>query len=113
MNNSLISCCGLNCAECDAHIATMHNDNALRQKTAEAWSQQYQATLTYQMINCTGCRQEGAKFAHCSECEVRNCAQTKGYSTCGDCSELESCSIVGSIHQFVPGALENLKMLNT
>jgi hypothetical protein len=34
----LIACCGLNCAACDARIATLTNDDALRVKTAERWN---------------------------------------------------------------------------
>ena len=30
--NQLIGCCGLDCEKCDARIATLTNDNALREK---------------------------------------------------------------------------------
>ena len=32
--NPLIACCGLDCEACGARIATITNDNALREKTA-------------------------------------------------------------------------------
>lgn len=108
----LISCCGLNCATCDARIATVTNDDVLRAKTAEQWTAQFHADITPEMINCTGCIEDGVKFQHCAECEIRNCAKSKGFKTCADCTELESCAIVKSIHQYVPEALENLKSLN-
>ena len=109
--NTLISCCGLNCADCGARKATFLNDDELRKQTAEEWSKQFNATIPFEMINCTGCREEGVKFVHCNECEVRNCVQAKGYATCGDCAELETCSIVSGIHQYAPEALANLKGL--
>jgi hypothetical protein len=109
--NTLISCCGLDCADCGARKATLLNDDELRKQTAEEWSKQFGADIPYQIINCTGCREEGVKFVHCNECEVRNCVNGKGYDTCADCAELESCSIVGGIHQHAPFALENLKAL--
>jgi hypothetical protein len=31
----IIACCGLNCATCDARLATVNNDNVLRALTAE------------------------------------------------------------------------------
>ena len=34
----LIACCGLDCEGCDARIATVRNDNELREKTARKWS---------------------------------------------------------------------------
>lgn len=36
--NQLIGCCGLDCEKCDARIATITNDNALREKTAIFWT---------------------------------------------------------------------------
>jgi hypothetical protein len=109
----LIACCGLNCATCDARIATVNNDDQLRAKTAEIWKVNYNAAdLTPALINCTGCREAGVKFGHCEVCEIRNCVQSKNFQTCADCEKLESCSIVGNIHKYVPEALNNLKSLN-
>jgi hypothetical protein len=108
----LISCCGLNCAGCDARIATLADDNELRTKTAEIWKVQFGADITPEMINCTGCREAGVKFAHCAECEIRKCVNSKGFETCANCEKLENCEITKSLHQFVPEALLNLKSLN-
>jgi hypothetical protein len=109
----LISCCGLNCAACDARIATINNDDELRKATAEKWRVAFNATdLSYEMINCTGCREEGVKFSHCTGCQIRNCVKTKGFETCGDCSELDSCSLVAGIHKYAPEAITNLRSLN-
>jgi hypothetical protein len=109
----LIACCGLNCATCDARIATIKNDDELRKATAEKWKKMYNASdLTPEMINCTGCREPGVKFSHCNECEIRNCVKTKGYDTCGECKELETCTIVAGVLKYVPDALINLKNLN-
>lgn len=108
----LISCCGLNCATCDARIATINNDDELRKATAEKWRIGFNApSLTPEMINCTGCREEGAKFSHCSLCEIRNCVKAKGFRTCGDCPELDTCIIISGVHKFVPEALRNLQDL--
>jgi hypothetical protein len=109
----IIACCGLDCATCDARIATVANDNKLRAKTAEKWKIQYNVPgFSAEMINCTGCREIGVKIGHCEECEIRNCAISKDYNTCADCDQMESCSIVGNIHKYVPEALGNLKSLN-
>jgi hypothetical protein len=109
----VISCCGLNCATCDARIATLANDDNLRTQTAEKWKVQHNAAgITPEMINCTGCREAGVKFNHCSNCEIRQCADSKDFRTCAECSELETCDTVGGLHKFVPEALVNLKSLN-
>ena len=61
MKNELIGCCGIDCDNCDARIATINNDNALREQTASLWSKLNGATITADMIHCTGCRLDGAK----------------------------------------------------
>jgi hypothetical protein len=107
----LIACCGLDCATCDARIATVNNDNDLRIKTAEAWSVQFKSAITAEMINCAGCRGEGVHFSHCYECEIRNCAKDKGFQTCGECVEMTACKKVEMIHQYVPETITNLQSL--
>ena len=52
--NQLIGCCGLDCEKCDARVATVTNDNALREKTAALWTKLNGVTITPEMINCTG-----------------------------------------------------------
>ena len=52
--NQLIGCCGLDCEKCDAWVATVTNDNALREKTAALWTKLNGVTITPEMINCTG-----------------------------------------------------------
>ena len=92
----MIAYCGLDCEKCDAYLATINDDQALREKTAKLWSE--------------GCRMDGAKTVYCeSLCGIRQCALQKGVTTCGDCPELESCQMVGAIHSNNPAALENLK----
>ena len=109
----LIACCGLNCANCDARKATIANDDNLRKATAEQWSLAFNAPgLTWEMINCTGCREEGAKFSHCLECEIKKCAGAKGYETCGECAEVETCAIIAPVLKYAPEALANLRALN-
>lgn len=108
----LIACCGLDCATCEARIATVANDDELRLQTSEKWKVQFGADITPEMINCTGCREPGAKFSHCAECEIRNCVKAKCFETCTDCEKLENCELTKSLHQYVPEALLNLRSLN-
>ena len=110
MEKELIACCGLDCESCDARIATVRNDNELREKTAKKWSEMNNiAEITAETINCMGCRSDGVKYAYCSDyCEVRKCVSTKGFNTCGECNELDDCVIVGAIFIHNPQAKERL-----
>lgn len=111
MMKQLIACCGLDCESCDARIATVENNDELREKTARKWSVMNNAPeITAATIHCTGCRTDGSKFAYCSHyCEIRKCVNGKGFDTCGDCKELDICQIVKAVFDHAPGAKENLR----
>ncbi len=105
-----IAYCGLDCEKCEAYIATKNNDDALRQKVAKLWSELNGVTITPDMINCEGCREDGVKTPYCdSLCQIRQCGLEKKYNTCGDCEQLESCEKVGMIIKNNAEALKNLK----
>ena len=107
--NQLIAYCGLDCEKCDAYIATMNNDQKLREKTAKLWAELNNAPILPEHINCQGCRTEGIKTVFCdSLCAIRQCALKKEVATCGDCPEFETCQTVGVIINNNPQALENL-----
>ena len=110
--NQLIGCCGLDCEKCNARIATLTNDNALREKTAVLWTKLNGVTITADMINCTGCRMEGAKTLFCEKlCSIHNCVRKKGMDTCADCEQMDGCQTLGSIAANSPFVLENLNRL--
>lgn len=110
LNKSLLGCCGLDCEACDARIATLNDDDVLREKTARLWTQLNGVEITAAMINCTGCRVEGAKSPFCEYiCTIRKCALGKGCKTCADCGEMEQCSTLAAITANNPQALENLR----
>lgn len=107
---NMIAYCGLDCEKCDAYRATINDDQALREKTAKLWAELNHAPILPEHINCEGCRVDGVKTVYCdSLCAIRQCALKQGVTTCGDCSDLETCQTVGAILSNDPGALKNLK----
>ena len=110
--NQLIACCGLDCEACDARRATLTNDNDLREKTAALWTKLNGVPITPEMINCTGCRVEGAKTPFCdSLCPIRKCVREKELDTCADCAQMDGCPTLGRIAANNPLALEKLRQL--
>ena len=108
----LIGCCGSDCEKCDARIATVTNNNAPRGKTAALWTKLNGTAITPEMINCTGCRTEGAKTPFCDRlCPVHNCVRAKGLDTCADCAQMDGCPTLGRIAVNSPFVLEDLKRL--
>ncbi|MBR7081652.1 MAG: DUF3795 domain-containing protein [Oscillospiraceae bacterium] len=102
--------CGLDCEKCDAYIATVNDDEKLREKTAKLWSELNNAPILPEHINCGGCRTNGVKTVYCeSICAVRKCALAKGVTTCGECADFENCEILAPILANSPSALKNLR----
>lgn len=106
----MIAYCGLDCEKCDAYLATLHDDQGLREKTAVAWSELNHVEILPEHINCLGCRAGTVRTVFCeSLCEIRQCALRKGVQTCGDCPDMEACRTVRTILDDYPEALRNLK----
>ena len=104
-----IGYCSLNCEKCDAYLATIHNDYALRVKTAKLWAALNHAPILPEHINCEGCRADGMKTVFCDRlCEIRQCALKKGVTTCGDCPEVSQCAVVAAVMENNPETRENL-----
>ena len=96
--NEYIAYCGLNCEACEARLATVNNDYALRQRVAREWSELNGVEITAEMINCVGCRIDGVKTPYCESLE-----------TCGGCGEMERCEKLGAITGNNADALKRLK----
>ncbi len=64
--------------------------------------------ITAETINCMGCRTDGVKYGYCAMCGIRSCATGRGFETCGQCAELDTCPTVGPILEHAQGARANL-----
>lgn len=74
-----IACCGIDCSTCEAHIATLKNDNEMRKEVAQKWCKLNNTDLiTPESINCMGCRNEGVKYYFCSHmCQIKYAVLTR------------------------------------
>ena len=112
--NKYTAYCGLDCESCEARLATVNNDDALRVKVAALWSELNGVEITAEMINCVGCRIDGVKTPYCDFlCPIRQCAMGKQIETCGNCPEMNSCEKLAMITGNNADALCRLKMEKT
>ena len=110
--NKKFGYCGLNCSECDAYIATINNDQDLKEKTAKLWARLNNTPITADQINCEGCKGDGAKTYFCGFlCQIRQCASKKDLENCGYCEQFPDCPTLKTITDNNPQALANLKEL--
>ena len=113
VQRNMVAYCGLDCAKCDAYIATVNQDNALREKTAKLWAEANAAPITAEMINCLGCRGEGVKTPYCDfMCEIRKCALEKGPGSCAHCAGMADCETLKPVLDNSEEARKNLQKLN-
>ena len=106
-----ISSCGMECDKCNAYIANKNDDDALRAETARQWSKQYKVELKPEDINCTGCRQDGAKIGHCNVCEIRQCCIEMEVANCGKCDHFACGKLAEFFKMFPDGGEENMGRL--
>jgi len=107
-----IGYCGNACFDCGAYLATVHNDEDLRAKTAEKWSQKYKTNIQPKDINCNGCASfHGRMFIYCRVCQIRRCAINAGVSNCGAC-QYYPCEILKTHFERAPEAKERLDRLH-
>ena len=105
-----IAYCGLDCESCEARLATVNEDEALRRKVAQSWSELNGVTITPEMIHCVGCRVEGVKTPYCDGlCPIRKCAMGRGVESCGSCGGMDACEALDAITRNNRDALWNLK----
>ena len=109
--NEYIAYCGLNSETCEARIATINHDDALRVKVAALWTELNSVEITPEMINCVGCRIDGPKTPYCeSLCPIRQCAMGKKAETCGSCPEMKPCEKLAAITRNNQDAAQNLRI---
>jgi len=104
-----IAYCGLDCYKCEARIATINNDDALREKVAAEWSKMNGFPITKDMINCVGCKIDGVKTPFCDQlCEIKKCASKSKYETCGQCKGVNKCKKIKMIISHNDEAKKNI-----
>jgi predicted nucleic acid binding AN1-type Zn finger protein len=85
---TLIAACGLDCAKCDAYIATQANDQTALEKLVEKWRVEFNApNLTVATVLCDGCMSGGRTIGYCAECKIRLCAVERGLENCAACPD--------------------------
>jgi predicted nucleic acid binding AN1-type Zn finger protein len=108
---TLIAACGLDCAKCDAYIATQANDQAALEQIAAKWRVEYNTPgLVAANILCDSCMAGGRTIGHCTECKIRLCVLERGLENCATCPDY-ACETLTAFLQNVPQARMNLEAI--
>lgn len=107
--DKLISACGINCAECEAYLATINDDEKAREEVASKWSEIYDADCSPMDCVCEGCMEDGLlSTAHATSCGIRACVVEKKLNNCSECKDF-ACEQLERFFELVPGARKTLE----
>jgi hypothetical protein len=107
----MIACCGLNCSQCGAYLATQENDDAKRAAVAKEWSVRYGISVKPEQVTCYGCLSDKQKFYYCADlCEIRRCCIQKALENCAAC-EGYACDKLEGFLALAPHARRALEKL--
>jgi hypothetical protein len=108
----MIAFCGLDCAGCEAYLATQADDHAAKEVLLETWREAYDAPeLTLANVTCDGCTSTGRLGGYCADCPVRACAVERGLVHCAACGEYATCETLEDFIKDIPEARANLEAL--
>ena len=109
----MIAYCGLDCAGCEAYLATQANDEDAKQKVLAKWRVEFGAPdMPESAVTCDGCTSTGRLGGYCSDCEVRACAVEKGVVNCAHCAAYETCETLQAFIANIPSATANLAAIH-
>ncbi|MDX2454308.1 DUF3795 domain-containing protein [Desulfosarcina sp.] len=92
INPDFISPCGLYCGVCAIYIAHRDNNQKFKERLVTLYRGDIpekgilpnSSNLSTEDMRCCGCFSDD-RFMHCQQCEIRDCAEAKGYSGCHEC----------------------------
>lgn len=91
MDFSRIAYCCINCDQCPLYKATINNDDPAKMEIAEKWGDAKKPDFKLQEFYCYGCKDKRSRGMPGENCTVRDCAVKKGFASCAQCGDFESC----------------------
>lgn len=77
--------CGHDCTRCLTYLATVHNDEALRERSQHFYKNAFGMEIPLEQVHCFGGRSEDV-FYLCRECPFIQCCKEHAVEQCADCS---------------------------
>ena len=117
-NNILVAYCGLDCAGCPIHLATLEPDSnkqgEMRRAIAKLCFEQYGMDISPEEVtDCDGCRENtGRLFSGCQRCQIRSCAISRELQSCAYCNDY-ACIKLQQHFKSDPDAENRLQMLRS
>jgi hypothetical protein len=104
--NLMTAFCGLDCAACEAYLATQANDQAAKERIAAKWRQEFNAPdITTAHVTCDGCLAfNGRLGGYCTMCPIRACGVERKVTNCAYCADYAACDKLAGFFAQAPSA---------
>jgi hypothetical protein len=108
--NQLIAFCGLDCAKCEAYIATEASDDAAKERIVAKWRTEFNSPdIPLAAATCDGCVTVGGRLGgYCLQCPIRACGIARQVANCAYCDEYNACGKLADFFKSVPDARARL-----
>ena len=90
--DKMIGYCGINCEKCEARIATIKDDDKMREEVSRKWCELFHTDII-------------------TPDKIKPCVTSKGYGSCAECAEIDSCTKLAAEIGNNEDARNNLKHL--
>jgi hypothetical protein len=106
----IIAVCGLDCAVCEAYLATQANDEGWKKRVAADWQATYHIPeVSLVDVTCDSCLATSGRLSkHCYECDIRLCGIARGLPNCAYCPDFTACDKLNRFFEFVPAVRSTL-----
>ena len=92
--------CGHDCARCVTYLATVNNDDKLREQSRRFYKETFGYDIPLSEIRCMGGRTDDI-FQLCQGCPFRKCCREKELGSCSECEEYPCKPLAGYIEKYV------------
>ncbi len=92
--------CGHDCARCVTRLATVNNDNKLREQSRRFYKETFGYDIPLSEIRCMGGRTDDI-FKLCHGCPFGECCRGKGFGSCSECGDYPCKLLAGYIEKYV------------
>lgn len=94
VNADFVAPCGLYCGVCAIYVASRDHNLKFKERLVSLYKGEISGkgvlpgseNLTVEDIRCRGCLSD-ERFFHCTNCDIRKCAKSRGYADCHECDE--------------------------
>ena len=93
-------CCGHDCGRCVTYLATVGQDEALRQRAQTFYRDTFGLSIPLSELHCMGGRSDDV-FYLCKGCPWMKCCSERNVSSCDECADYPCAPLADYMDKYV------------